>query len=145
MLEEFKKFILRGNVIDLAIGVVIGGAFGTIVTSLVNDVLMPPIGLLLGKVDFSKLYINLSKTKYPSLADAQAAGAPTINYGLFINSLISFLIVAIVIFFIIKLINKLSAEKKEEAPATRECPFCLSQIPLKASRCPSCTSEVDPV
>lgn len=144
-MEEFKKFILRGNVIDLAIGVVIGGAFGTIVTSLVNDVLMPPIGLLLGKVDFSKLYINLSKTKYPSLADAQAAGAPTINYGLFINSLISFLIVAIVIFFIIKLINKLSAEKKEEAPATRECPFCLSQIPLKASRCPSCTSEVDPV
>ena len=131
--------------IDLAIGVVIGGAFGTIVTSLVNDVLMPPIGLLLGKVDFSKLYINLSKTKYPSLADAQAAGAPTINYGLFINSLISFLIVAIVIFFIIKLINKLSAEKKEKAPATRECPFCLSQIPLKASRCPSCTSEVDPV
>ena len=96
-------------------------------------------------MDFSKLYINLSKTKYPSLADAQAAGAPTINYGLFINSLISFLIVAIVIFFIIKLINKLSAEKKEEAPATRECPFCLSQIPLKASRCPSCTSEVDPV
>lgn len=145
MLEEFKKFILRGNVMDLAIGVVIGGAFGTIVASLVNDVLMPPIGLLLGKVDFSKLYINLSKTKYPSLADAQAAGAPTINYGLFINSLISFLIVAIVIFFIIKLINKLSAEKKEEAPATRECPFCLSQIPLKASRCPSCTSEVDPV
>ena len=144
-MEEFKKFILRGNVIDLAIGVVIGGAFGTIVTSLVNDVLMPPIGLLLGKVDFSKLYINLSKTKYPSLADAQAAGAPTINYGLFINSLISFLIVAIVIFFIIKLINKLSAEKKEEAPATRECPFCLSQIPLKASRCPCCTSEVDPV
>ena len=145
MLEEFKKFLLRGNALDLAIGVVIGGAFGTIVSSLVNDILMPPIGLLLGKVDFSKLFINISGTKYPTLADAQAAGAPTINYGLFINTLVNFILIALVIFFIIKLINKLAAKKEEEAPATRECPFCLSKIPLKASRCPSCTSEVEPV
>ncbi len=145
MIEEFKKFILRGNVMDLAIGVIIGGAFGTIVSSLVNDVIMPPLGLLLGKVNFSHLFINLGSQKFATLAEAQAAGAPTINYGIFINSLINFLILAIVIFVIVRAINRLSAKKAEEVPAdTRECPYCLTHISKKASRCPSCTSEVTP-
>ena len=147
MLEEFKKFIMRGNVIDMAIGIIIGGAFGTIVKSLVDDVLMPPIGLLLGKVDFSNLYILMREGEaaapYASLADAQAAGAVTLNYGLFVNSLISFLIVALAIFFLIKAINKMHREKPapEAEPTTKDCPYCLSAIPLKASRCPHCTSH----
>ncbi len=146
MWEEFKKFIMRGNVMDLAIGVIIGGAFGKIVSSLVDDVIMPPIGLLLGNVNFNNLFISLGKTKYATLAEAQEAGAPTINYGLFINNIIYFLILAVIIFFMVKAINRLS---KEEEPApepdTRECPHCFSAIPKKADRCPFCTSEIEPV
>jgi len=146
MLKEFKAFILRGNVIDLAIAVIIGGAFGKIITSLVSDVIMPPIGLLLGKVDFSNLYINMSGKTFTSLAEAQAAGAPTLNYGLFLNNVVNFLIVALVIFLMIRAMNRLT--KKEEKPAeatTRECPYCMTEISKKASRCPHCTSEVKPV
>ncbi len=146
MWNEFKKFAMRGNVIDLAIGVIIGAAFGKIVSSLVNDVIMPPIGLILGRVNFSNLYFSLNGQKYATLADAQAAGAPTLNYGVFLNNVIDFLIVAFIIFLITREINKFS--KKDEAPAaptTHECPYCLSQIPLKATRCPHCTSEVSPV
>lgn len=146
MLKEFKAFAMRGNVIDLAVGVIIGAAFGKIISSFVNDLLMPPIGLLLGKVDFTNLYISLTGEKYSSLAEAQAAGAPTFNYGLFINNVIDFLIVAFIIFLLIRAINRLS--RKEEKPAdvtTRECPFCLTNINKKATRCPNCTSEVTPV
>lgn len=146
MLKEFKAFIMRGNVVDLAVAVIIGGAFGKIITSLVNDVIMPPIGLLLGKVDFSNLYLNMGKIKYASLAEAQAAGAPTLNYGLFLNNVVDFLIVALVIFIMIRAMNKLV--KKEETPVevtTRECPYCMTAISKKASRCPHCTSEVKPV
>lgn len=132
--------------IDLAVGVIIGAAFGKIISSFVNDLLMPPIGLLLGKVDFTNLYISLTGENYSSLAEAQAAGAPTFNYGLFINNVIDFLIVAFIIFLLIRAINRLS--RKEEKPAdvtTRECPFCLTNINKKATRCPNCTSEVTPV
>jgi large conductance mechanosensitive channel len=144
MLKEFKNFLMRGNVVDLSVGIVIGASFGKIVTSLVNDVLMPPLGLVLGKMDFSGLFINLSGMSYPSLAAAKAAGAPTINYGAFINTIIDFLIVAAAIFFFILQIAKL--RKKQEAPAaaatTKECPHCLSAIAIKATRCPHCTSEL---
>jgi len=146
MFKEFKTFIMRGNVVDLAVAVIIGGAFGKIVSSLVNDVIMPPIGLLLGKVDFSNLYINMSGTEYASLADAQAAGAPTLNYGIFLNNVVDFVIVALVIFLIVRAMNRL--KKKEEKPAemtTRECPYCMTAIAKKASRCPNCTSEVEPL
>ncbi len=149
MMQEFKKFIMRGNVVDMAIGIVIGAAFGTIIKSLVADIIMPPIGLLLGGVDFANLFGLLKAGDpagpYTSLADAQAAGAVTINYGLFINTLISFLIIAFVIFLIVKAINKMQ-EKEEEAPAaaptTKECPFCHTEIPIKATRCPHCTSDL---
>jgi large conductance mechanosensitive channel len=143
LLKEFKKFAMRGNVIDLAIGVIIGGAFGKIVTSFVNDILMPPVGLLLGKVDFSNLYINLSGGKYDSLAAAQEAGAATLNYGLFLNTVIDFVIIAFVIFLLVRQINKLEkpAETPKE-PTTKECPYCCSSIPIKATRCPACTSEL---
>ena len=142
MLKEFKDFLMRGNVLDLAVAVIIGGAFGGIVTSLVNDILMPPIGLLFGKVDFSSLYINLSDTAYSTLADAQAAGAPTINYGTFINTIINFLIIALTIFLVIRTANRLQKPEETEAPSTKECPHCLSTIPLKATRCPHCTSQL---
>ena len=145
MLKEFKEFALRGNVIDLAVGVIIGAAFGKIVSSLVNDVLMPPIGLLLGKVDFSNLYFNLGKQEFGSLADAQAAGAPTINYGLFLNNIIDFIFMAFVIFLLVRMMNRLS--KKETKPAevtTRDCPYCFTSISKKATKCPNCTSEVTP-
>jgi large conductance mechanosensitive channel len=144
MLQEFKTFALRGNVLDLAIGIIIGTAFGKIITSLVNDVLMPPIGLLLGKVDFSNLFIDLSGQGYPSLAAAQAAGAPTINYGLFINSVVDFIIVAFVIFLLVRQVNRLTAPPAQApaAPTTKECPYCLSAIPIKATRCAYCTSEL---
>lgn len=135
---------MKGNVIDLAIAVLIGGAFGQIVTSFTNDILMPPFGLLLGNVDFSELYINLSGQAYPSLAAAKEAGAATINYGLFLNTIINFLIIAIVIFFVMRAFEKVI--KKPETPAevtTKECPHCLSTIPLKATRCPNCTSQLD--
>jgi large conductance mechanosensitive channel len=148
MLKEFKEFVLRGNVVDMAVGIIIGAAFGTIVASLVNDVIMPPIGLLLGGVDFANLFILLKAgspaAPYASLADAQAAGAVTINYGVFINAVISFLIVALVMFLLIRSINRMRRE--EEAPpaepTTKECPFCLSTIPIKATRCAFCTSEL---
>jgi large conductance mechanosensitive channel len=141
LLKEFRDFAMRGNVIDLAIGVIIGAAFGKIITSFVNDVLMPPIGLLLGNVDFTDLFISLNRQPYASLAEAQAAGAPTINYGLFINTIIDFLIVAVVIFMMIRTINRLQRPPTAEV-TTRECPYCFSTIPLKATRCPHCTSEL---
>ena len=143
MFKEFKEFIMRGSVLDLAIGVIIGSAFGKIVSSLVNDVIMPPIGLLLGKVNFSELYINLSGTDYPSLAAAQEAGAPTLNYGLFLMSIIEFLIIALVIFLIVKQVNRMMKPKEAPAaPTTKTCPFCQSEIAIKATRCPHCTSEI---
>jgi len=148
MLKEFKEFAMRGNVVDMAVGIIIGGAFGTIVKSLVSDVLMPPLGVLMGGVDFSNFFIVLkegSKTgPYMALADAQGAGAVTINYGLFINTVISFLIVAFAVFMLIRSINRLQ-RKKEELPAeptSKDCPYCLTTIAIKATRCPNCTSEV---
>jgi len=141
MLAEFKKFVMRGSVIDLAVGVIIGAAFGKIVSSLVNDVIMPPIGLLLGKVNFANLYINLSGKAYESLAAAKEAGAATINYGAFFNTIIEFLIVAFVLFLIIKQVNRMQAQK-EAAPTTKECPFCGTAIPIQAKRCPNCTSQL---
>lgn len=149
MLKEFKTFAMRGNVVDMAVGIIIGGAFGTIVKSLVNDVIMPPIGLLLGGVDFSEIFLTLKEGAnvagpYETLAGAQAAGAVTINLGLFINSLVSFLIVAVAVFMLIKGINNLQKEKEAPPaePTTKECPFCLSAIPIKATKCGHCTSEV---
>jgi large conductance mechanosensitive channel len=143
MLKEFKEFVMRGSVLDLAIGVIIGGAFGKIVSSLVNDVIMPPIGLLLGKVDFSKLFISLSGTKYASLAAAQEAGAPTLNYGMFLNTIIEFFIIAFVIFLVVRQINRLFKPKPVSVePTTKTCPFCQTEIPIKAVRCPHCTSEL---
>jgi len=142
MWKEFKAFIMRGNVLDLAIAVIIGGAFGKIVSSLVNDIIMPPIGLLLGGMDFSNLYINLSGQSYPSLAAAKEAGAATINYGVFLNNVIDFLVVALVIFFVVRAANKLMPKPTAEPPQTKDCPYCLSKVPLKATRCPFCTSEL---
>jgi len=144
MLKEFKNFLMRGNVVDLSVGIIIGAAFGKIVTSFVNDVLMPPLGLVLGKMDFSGLFINLSGTPYPSLAAAKTAGAPTINYGAFINTIVDFLIVAAAIFFIVLQIAKLRKmhEAPAAAPVSKECPYCLSAIAIKATRCPHCTSEL---
>jgi large conductance mechanosensitive channel len=142
MFKEFKEFAMRGNVLDMAVGIIIGAAFGRIVTSLVNDVLMPPIGLLLGKVDFSKLFINLSGMPYATLAEAKNAGAPVIGYGAFLNTILDFIVVAFVIFLLIRQVNRL---KKEPAPApatTKECPYCLSVIPLKATRCGHCTAQL---
>ena len=141
MLKEFKEFAMKGNVVDMAVGVILGVAFGKIVTSLVNDVIMPPIGLALGKVDFSNLFINLTGSHAATLAQAQETGAVTINYGMFLNTVIEFLIIAFVLFLVIRQINRL----RPAAPApvtTKECPRCASQIPLKATRCPNCTSDV---
>jgi large conductance mechanosensitive channel len=148
MFKEFKKFVMRGNVLDMAVGIVIGAAFGAIVGSFVADVLMPPIGLLLGNVDFSNLFVVLKDgaagaAPFASLADAKAAGAVTLNYGMFINTIISFLIIAVAIFIVVRSVNKMKA--KEEAPAvptTKDCPFCFSKVSLKATRCPFCTSEL---
>ncbi len=148
MFKEFKEFAMRGNVVDMAVGIIIGAAFGLIVKSLVADIIMPPIGLLLGNVDFSNLFVVLKDGTTPgpflALADAQKAGAVTINYGLFINTVINFLIVAFAIFFLIRGLNKLKREKAApvEAPTTKECPHCLSTIQIKATRCPFCTSEL---
>jgi len=142
MYNEFKAFVTRGNVLDLAVGVVIGVAFGRIVSSFVEDVLMPPIGLLLGNVDFSNLFINLSGTDYPSVAAAKAAGAATLNYGIFINNVLNFLILAFVIFLLIKQINRLQRPDPAAAPATKECPYCLSAIPTNATKCAHCTAEL---
>ena len=148
MFKEFKEFAMRGNVVDMAVGIVIGAAFGTIVKSFVSDVLMPPIGLALGGVDFTNLFAVVREGTpagpYAALADAQAAGAVTVNYGVFINTIISFLIIAIAVFFVVKAINSLQ-RKEEEAPAeptTKDCSFCCTEIPIKATRCPHCTSEL---
>jgi large conductance mechanosensitive channel len=144
MFAEFKKFILRGNVLDLAIGVIIGAAFGKIVASLVNDVLMPVIGLAAGKMDFTNLFISLNGQSYPTLAAAKAAAAPTLNYGVFINTVIEFLIVAFVIFLIVKQVNRFmpAPPAPAPAPATKDCPQCCSKIPVQAKRCPACTSAL---
>ena len=142
MYSEFKEFIMRGNVVDLAVGVVIGVAFGKIVTSFVEDVLMPPIGLALGNVDFSNLFINLSGKEYPSVAAAKAAGAATLNYGMFFNNILTFLIIAFAIFMLIKQINRMQRPGPEAAPTTKDCPYCLSAVPLKATKCAHCTAEL---
>ena len=142
MLKEFRDFAMRGNVIDLAVGVIIGGAFGKIITSFVSDVLMPPFGLLLGRVDFSNLFLSLNGQSYKTIADAQAAGAPTLNYGLFLNATIDFLIVAFIIFLFIRTLNHLQKPVPAAAPATKDCPYCYSAIPIKATRCPQCTSQL---
>ena len=142
MLNEFRTFIIRGNMIDLAVGIVIGAAFTTVVTSFVNDLLMPPIGLLLGRVDFANLFVNLSGGGYPTIAAAKAAGAPTLNYGLFINSIINLLIVGFAVFLVVKQVNRFRGPEPVAAPTTKDCPACAMPIPLKARRCPHCTSEV---
>ena len=142
MLKEFKEFAMKGNVLDMAIGVIIGGAFGKIITSLVSDVLMPPLGLLLGKVDFSSLFLNLSGTPQPSLAAAKAAGAPTVNYGVFLQTVLDFIIIAFVIFMLVKQVNRLKTPAAPSAPTTKDCPLCLSTIPIKATKCAHCTSGV---
>lgn len=144
MLKEFKEFAMRGNVMDMAVGIIIGAAFGKIVSSLVKDVIMPPIGLLMGGVDFSNLFINLTDQKYATLAAAEKAGAATINYGQFINTVLDFLIVAFAIFMVIRVMNQLKREEEEAPPepTEKECPECLSTIPIKATRCKHCTAEV---
>lgn len=147
MLQDFKKFIMRGNVLDLAVAVIIGAAFGAVVKSLIDDIIMPPIGLLLGRVSFTDLFVALSGGKYASLADAKAAGAATINYGVFINTFITFLVIAFVVFLIVRAVQR--AQKKEEpapapaAPATKKCPECLSDVPLEAKRCAFCTTRFE--
>ena len=146
MFQEFKKFAMRGNVVDMAVGIIIGAAFSAIVKSLVDDVLMPPIGLILGNVDFSELFLTLKAGKvagpYATLAAAKSAGAVTINYGVFINAIISFLIVAFAVFILIKQINRLKPKEEAAAPTTQDCPYCLSAVPIGASRCAFCTSEL---
>jgi large conductance mechanosensitive channel len=143
MFKEFREFAARGNVIDLAVGVIIGAAFGKIVTSLVNDIVMPPVGMMLGRVDFRNLFVALNGQQYPSVADAQKAGAPTINYGVFLNTVLEFVIVAFVVFLLVRQINRM----KKPVPAApeqpvRDCPFCVTRIPAGATRCPACTSEL---
>ena len=143
MFKEFKEFAVRGNVLDMAVGIVIGAAFGGIVSSFVKDILMPPVGRLLGHVDFSELFISLSGAHYDTLAAAKAAGAVTLNYGIFLNTIINFLIVAFAIFLLLRQVNRMWP-KPAEAETTRDCPRCLSKVPLKASRCAFCTSEIAP-
>ena len=141
MLKEFKEFAVRGNVLDLAIGLVVGAAFGKIVTSFVNDVLMPPIGLMIGRMDFKDLFVNLSARAYPSLTQAKAAGAPVIAYGNFLNTVFEFLIVAFAVFLLVRQVNRMRA-KPAPTPTTKECAYCISIIPIAATRCPHCTSEL---
>lgn len=144
MWKEFKEFAMKGNVIDLAIGVVIGGAFGKIVTSMVNDIIMPLIGMLLGKIDFANLFLVLGDGDFLTIDAAKDAGVPTLNYGLFINNIIDFMIIAFSIFLVIKQINRFTKKKEEPAPVTtKKCKFCISDIPLDATRCPYCTSVVE--
>jgi large conductance mechanosensitive channel len=148
MFKEFKEFAVKGNVVDMAVGIIIGGAFGTIVKSFVADVIMPPIGLLLGDVDFANLFLVLKGgdgATFMSLAEAKEAGAVTLNYGLFINSVVSFLIVAFAVFIVIKQINRLKREEEEPPaePTDKECPHCFSKVPIKATRCPNCTSQIE--
>ncbi len=142
MFKEFKEFAMKGNVLDMAVGIIMGVAFGKIITSFVNDVIMPPVGRLLGNVDFSSLFINISGHPYNSIAEAKAAGAATINYGIFLNTILDFLIVAFVMFMMVRQVNRL---KKAPAPApviTKECDYCCSSVPIKATRCPNCTSDL---
>jgi large conductance mechanosensitive channel len=142
MWKEFKEFAMRGNVLDMAVGIVIGAAFGKIVSSFVADILMPPIGLLIGKINFSDLFINLSDRHALTLAQAKAMGAPTINYGVFLNTVIDFLIVGFAIFLVVRQINRLKREGPPPSPTTKECPYCAMMIPLKARRCPHCIAEI---
>jgi large conductance mechanosensitive channel len=141
MLKDFKAFIMRGNVLDLAVAVIIGGAFGAIISSLVNDILMPPIGLLLGNVDFKELFVSLNGQSYPTLAAAKAAAAPVIAYGQFLNTVINFLIVALVIFMVVRAANKLQ-KPAPVASTTKDCTYCFTPIPIPAKRCPNCTSQL---
>ena len=147
MFKEFKAFVMRGNVLDLAVGIIIGAAFGTIVKSLVDDVIMPPVGLALGNVDFANLFVILKEgakaaAPYATVADAKAAGAVTINYGLFINNLVTFIIVAFVVFLVVRTANRLRPPEAAEAPNMKDCPYCRMPIPVGASRCPQCTSDL---
>ncbi len=144
MWKDFRKFLVRGNVVDLAVGFIMGAAFSNLVSSLVNDIIMPPVGLLIGRVDFSSLFINLSGENYASLAEAQAAGAATINYGVFLNTVIEFVIVALALFLLIKQVNRLQRQPEEAqtAPASKACPYCYTEIPMAATRCPNCTSQL---
>lgn len=142
MLKEFREFAMRGNVVDMAVGIILGAAFGKIVSSLVSDVIMPPIGILLGGVDFSEIYVNLSGGTYDSLAAAKEAGAATINIGVFINTVIDFVIVAFAIFIVVKQLNRLKKAPPPADPTTKDCPHCLSSIPIKATKCAHCTSAV---
>jgi len=142
--KDFQKFVVRGNVVDLAVGFIMGAAFSRLVSSLVNDIIMPPVGLLIGRVDFGSLFINLSGENYASLAEAQAAGAATINYGVFLNTVIEFVIVAFALFVLIKQVNRLQRQPEEAqtAPASKVCPYCYTEIPMAATRCPNCTSQL---
>ncbi|HEX9024055.1 MAG TPA: large-conductance mechanosensitive channel protein MscL [Geobacteraceae bacterium] len=142
MFKEFKEFAMKGNVIDMAVGIIIGAAFGKIVTSFVNDIMTPPIGRFIGKMDFTNMFINLSDKDYATLAEAKKAGAATINYGLFLNAMIDFLIVAFALFLLIRQINRMKREEPAPDPVVKECSFCCSSIPIKAQRCPQCTSEL---
>ncbi len=144
VLKEFREFAVKGNVLDMAVGIILGVAFGKIVTSLVDDIVMPPLGLLLGKVDFSNLFVSLTGHHFDSLAAAKQAGAPTINYGLFINAVLNFLIVAFAVFLLVRQVNRFRRQQEDQPTeaATRACPYCLSPIPDKATRCPHCTSEI---
>jgi len=145
MLKEFKEFALRGNVLDMAIGIILGVAFGKIVTSFVEDILMPPLGLVIGKVDFSSLFVSLTGRHFDSVAAAKAAGAPTLNYGIFVNNVLNFLIVAFAIFLLVRQVNRFQRQPAPAPPSTRECPYCCATIPLKATRCSSCASDVPKV
>ena len=144
MWDDFKKFVMRGNVLDMAVGIIIGAAFGKIVSSLVNDMIMPPIGMALHHVDFSNLFIALSREHYNTVADAKTAGVVTINYGLFLNTIIEFLIIAFAVFLLIKWVNHLMPKPAEAAPTTKECSYCKMNIPIGATRCPNCTSQLSP-
>jgi large conductance mechanosensitive channel len=142
MFKEFKEFVVRGNVMDMAVGIIVGAAFGKIVGSFVNDLLMPPIGKLLGGVDFTGLFVSLSGQHYETLKAAKEAGAATLNYGMFLQAVIDFLIVAFAVFLMVKAVNKLKRAPAPAPPSTKECPFCLTAVPLKATRCPACTSDL---
>ena len=142
MFKEFKEFAMRGNVLDMAVGIIIGAAFGRIVTSLVNDIIMPPLGLVLGRVDFNDLFLSLNGKVYPSIAAAKAAGAPTLNYGVFVNTILDFVIVAFAIFLLVREVNRLMPAAPPPPATTKDCPYCASPIPTKATRCPNCTSQL---
>lgn len=144
MWKEFKSFVMRGNVLDMAVGIIIGVAFGKIVTSLVNDIIMPPIGMIIGHVDFSNFFISLSRDHYNTIAEAKKAGVVTINYGNFVNTVIEFLIVAFAVFLLIKWVNHLLPKAPPTPPTTKECSYCKMSIPLAATRCPNCTSQLSP-